>query len=1226
MTDQALKHNLTAVLMRLMRLRIHRSQTRCWLALMLPAALVCIFLWRSDDRAAGGGWFRVELPIMAVSAVLGLLLSRVLVKVPTLTEVASLIEQKYPELNDVILTAARVMESGVTGSAMMSRLVVRQADELAGQQNWSDAVPRTQEVKWRILSMLSFVLLGVVVMSAGHWSRAVPADISAASENESVADVLAEITSQLVIEPGDVELEQGTALTVVAKFGNRLPLQSSVRFQPQSGAPRIITMSETVDPGVFAARLENIESSGTYEVLFSTAESSADTESTAFQKAGKSSLYQVSTFVRPQLKQLDAVVKPPLWTGRPSEEIKDTHRISVIAGSAVTLKLQLNKPVELAELHAADGTILKLTAQAGQPELVETTVSALQHQTWSLHLNDADGRSNEQDEAMTIRVIPNGRPKLKVTFPGRDTSVSALQEFQVECEAVDDLGLVTAGIEFRLAGGPLQSLPIPLHVPENAAVSGNESEIPAAEESMTSTNEADTALPLRAALVQQIDLEQLSAQPDDLVTYTFFADDFAPDGSTRRTWGDMMFADVRRFEEMFREGQQGGAPEQSESQNGGPPGSADDVLKLQKEIVVATWNTLRDEADRRSTGILPKDVAVLVKSQQLALAKLEEVSQKLGSEPRLLPLVTQAKSTMEESVRQLEGVAQQVADTSLSAALAAQQSTCRILLQMRSAEFEIQQQQQQASGQSQGSERVSQQQLQQLELDPERNRYESEKKAGPKQVMTDTQREQLQLLNQLKDLARRQQMLNERLQQLEAELRTAKTEQERENIRQELKQLRDDQRDMLEDADRVREQMDELQNPLRDPLSDPQEGEQPNDRSKGSRELIEQARENMQQASESLENGQITEALSDGKRAERQIEELRDQLRENSASRFADAMRELRNQVHELEERQQAIASELSGESPADAENQAPTLKSRRDRQRAAQKIQQQSQQLEAITEQAKQVIDQAEQTEPLLSRRLYDTLRETREAKPKEALQAAEMLAGRGLWQQSQQAEEIARRGVQQLADGVQQAADSILGSEAETLKRASAELDTLAQSLDREVREAMGEQNPEQASTASEPTDPSATSSTETVPGLPLSGQAGSRDTAAAERLPIDHPLTGDQFSEWSDRLRDVEEMLPDADMRNRVAQVRDRARAARADFRRHGQNPQWDLVQSQLLGEMRSLQQLITEQLARTESDRSMVPLDREVVPQEFDTLVQRYYELLGQQKNAAERSAE
>ena len=111
----------------------------------------------------------------------------------------------------------------------------------------------------------------------------------------------------------------------------------------------------------------------------------------------------------------------------------------------------------------------------------------------------------------------------------------------------------------------------------------------------------------------------------------------------------------------------------------------------------------------------------------------------------------------------------------------------------------------------------------------------------------------------------------------------------------------------------------------------------------------------------------------------------------------------------------------------------------------------------------------------------------------------------------------------------------------------------------------------------------------------------------------------MTGNEFTEWSDQLRDIEEMLDDPELRNRVAQVRDRARAMRAEFKRHGEQPQWDLVKSQLLSEMQLLQQRISQELAKLDSDRAMVPIDRDPVPEEFDTLVQKYYELLGRERD-------
>ena len=41
---------------------------------------------------------------------------------------------------------------------------------------------------------------------------------------------------------------------------------------------------------------------------------------------------------------------------------------------------------------------------------------------------------------------------------------------------------------------------------------------------------------------------------------------------------------------------------------------------------------------------------------------------------------------------------------------------------------------------------------------------------------------------------------------------------------------------------------------------------------------------------------------------------------------------------------------------------------------------------------------------------------------------------------------------------------------------------------------------------------------------------------------------PIAGEGFREWSDRLREVEEMLDDPELRSEVARIRDRARGMR------------------------------------------------------------------------------
>ena len=108
---------------------------------------------------------------------------------------------------------------------------------------------------------------------------------------------------------------------------------------------------------------------------------------------------------------------------------------------------------------------------------------------------------------------------------------------------------------------------------------------------------------------------------------------------------------------------------------------------------------------------------------------------------------------------------------------------------------------------------------------------------------------------------------------------------------------------------------------------------------------------------------------------------------------------------------------------------------------------------------------------------------------------------------------------------------------------------------------------------------------------------------------------PLTGEGFVEWSDRLRDVEEMLDAPELRTQIAQIRDRARTVRQEYKRLAKQPDWDVVRLRIANPLAEVRSRVGEELARRESNDALVPIDRDPVPAKFSELVRRYYEQLG-----------
>ncbi len=108
---------------------------------------------------------------------------------------------------------------------------------------------------------------------------------------------------------------------------------------------------------------------------------------------------------------------------------------------------------------------------------------------------------------------------------------------------------------------------------------------------------------------------------------------------------------------------------------------------------------------------------------------------------------------------------------------------------------------------------------------------------------------------------------------------------------------------------------------------------------------------------------------------------------------------------------------------------------------------------------------------------------------------------------------------------------------------------------------------------------------------------------------------PVTGGGYRDWLTRLGEVEELLDSPDLRSEVGRVRDRLRAARADYTRHGQAPQWDLVEVEMAEPLGGVRDRLIQELARRQSPEALVPIDRDQVPPRYTELVRRYYETLG-----------
>ena len=118
--------------------------------------------------------------------------------------------------------------------------------------------------------------------------------------------------------------------------------------------------------------------------------------------------------------------------------------------------------------------------------------------------------------------------------------------------------------------------------------------------------------------------------------------------------------------------------------------------------------------------------------------------------------------------------------------------------------------------------------------------------------------------------------------------------------------------------------------------------------------------------------------------------------------------------------------------------------------------------------------------------------------------------------------------------------------------------------------------------------------------------------------DNFDFDGPLTGLDYRDWEDRLREVEEVIEIPELRNQVSEVRQRARDIRRENKENGKPPKWDLVDMQILRPMTEINKRLEQELSLRQPKRELVPVDHDPVPEQYSELVRRYYERLGGRK--------
>ena len=658
-------------------------------------------------------------------------------------EAARRVEQGFPELNSRLLTAidlrpeADFSRPNLNPSfSFLQTEVIGEVLVHARSADWKRAVPPRRV--WG--AMCQYVVAMALFCAVSWWGLATPKVVDASSKKNAsqLQDGLAAADElRVTVEPGDVQLERGSPLLVLARFAGGLPTNVTLVARPfhrAPGAEATITreaMQRSLSDPLFGGRLADVREDLLYQVEY---------------QGRTSPEYRVTTFDFPSLVRADAVIDPPKYAGLPQQRQENTRKITAWEGSQLAMEFRLNKSVRSAKLVPSPGKqglaeIVLAQAPMGTQEvgdlwnLVSTPLVDLVTSTddartptakYRLMLVDHEGRENRDTPEFTFTQLRHRTPEIQWIFPGRDLRISPLQELQLEGTVRADFGVLEAGLIVQDPDGD-----------ERVTILG-----------------ADLAKEIAHPLRGSFACENLKVIPDQLISFHFYADDWGVDGQRRRTLSEMFFAEVRPFEEIYRQ-----VPPMS-----GEGKASQKLIDLQRQVVSAVWNILRRERRDPPTKRLAENAKALSDSQTKVLELAKEVLTTLR-DPLMREYLEQSMVAMEEAAQELQSAANRNTVRPLADARLYAQEAYQMLLKLQAREHLIMNASE-GQGESAPTKDLNEQ-MKSLKLKNDRDRYETEKQA--QDAAKAGQAEDLRWMNRLKELAQRQENLNERIRELDQE-------------------------------------------------------------------------------------------------------------------------------------------------------------------------------------------------------------------------------------------------------------------------------------------------------------------------------------------------------------------------------------------------------------------------------------------------------------------------
>lgn len=359
------------------------------------------------------------------------------------------VEQQLPELEQRLITSVEfeTRETSGVSRQLLDRL-------LADAQARVDAQPFREAVSLRpaarALSAAAVAIIGLafaLVLSdaflqasrelAWPW-RVAPADDDARA-----------LPVAVTVDPGDVSMQRGDDLTIVATLDNATSDQLLLYVQDDRLNWRQISMPpDSPTPGddavavgdasVFAAQLDQLTRDLVYYV--------------EYRQGGevvRSPQFRVTLFDLPRVEGLELTYDFPEYTGLKAKVENPGGDVVAPEGTTITVAATLNKAVSQARLVFDDGESIALTLD---DKRAQGSFKVTQDDNYRIELVDAKDYRNRSPSEYYVRAIEDRPPEISLRTPGRDKRVMPLEEVVFEVKAEDDYGLSQFELNYSVVG------------------------------------------------------------------------------------------------------------------------------------------------------------------------------------------------------------------------------------------------------------------------------------------------------------------------------------------------------------------------------------------------------------------------------------------------------------------------------------------------------------------------------------------------------------------------------------------------------------------------------------------------------------------------------------------------------------------------------------------------------------------------------------------------------